>query len=348
MDASAFQAQVLSWFERHGRKNLPWQQNVTPYRVWLSEIMLQQTQVQTVIPYFMAFTAKFPDVQSLAQAHEDEVLSLWAGLGYYARARNLHETAKRIVVLGRFPDKVDDLVKLPGIGISTAGAISSIAFNNSAPILDGNVKRVLTRYQAIPGWPGDARVARQLWEISAELTPQYRVADYTQAMMDLGATVCTRSNPDCGRCPLMADCQAYQTNSQNTYPAPRKIKQLPVKSVIFLILENNRSQILMEKRPPAGIWGGLWALPEFLNEDEALLWCEAHQIAVTAKISGDKHRHSFTHYHLEYKPLTITTPAGDHLISEAGGRLWVNKNQLTALGLPAPIKRLLQHQQQGK
>ena len=348
MDPIAFQKSVLTWFDRHGRIDLPWQRNITPYRVWLSEIMLQQTQVQTVIPYFLAFTAKFPDVESLARAHEDEILGLWSGLGYYARARNLHQTAKQIAISGRFPEHVDELIKLPGIGLSTAGAISSIAFNKRAPILDGNVKRLLSRFKAIPGWPGNAKVAKQLWELSTRLTPELRVADYTQAMMDLGATVCTRSRPHCGQCPLASACMANQTQSVLIYPQAKSAKNLPVKSITFLLLENRRLQILLEKRPSTGIWGGLWSLPEFPNEEEAIFWCATNRIETITKESGVKRRHGFSHFHLEYSVLTIVTNNGDNLINEPSGRLWIEKNQLDTLGLSAPIKQLLLNYLKGK
>jgi A/G-specific adenine glycosylase len=348
MDAIAFQEQVLTWFDQHGRKDLPWQQTISPYRVWLSEIMLQQTQVQTVIPYFLAFIDQFPDVESLAKAPLDEVLSLWAGLGYYARARNLHKTAEQIKALGRFPDNVAELIKLPGIGLSTAGAISSIAFNNSAPILDGNVKRVFSRYMAIPGWPGDTRVAKQLWQLSSTFTPKHRVADYTQAMMDLGATVCTRSNPNCAVCPLVSACLAFQTKSVKDYPAAKITRTLPVKTIVFLILENDCCQILLEKRPPTGIWGGLWSLPEFIGEQDAVAWCETHRIEVLSKKIGVTQRHSFSHFHLEYYPLTITASGDGYRLNEPGRWEWICKKKLNTFGVPAPVKQLLLNQLKGK
>lgn len=263
MKPAIFQQNVLAWFDQQGRKDLPWQQNITPYRVWLSEIMLQQTQVVTVIPYFQAFITKFPDVESLAQAPVDEVLQLWSGLGYYARARNLHKAARIICEQGRFPDTLDGLMALPGIGQSTAGAILSIAFNKSHPILDGNVKRVLARFKAIPGWTGNSQTNKQLWEISANLTPEIRVAEYTQAMMDLGATVCTRSKPACEKCPLTTACMAFLTQTAANFPTPKKAKALPVKQLVFLLLHNTQ-QVLLEKRPPTGIWGDYGAYPNLL------------------------------------------------------------------------------------
>ncbi|MCK5925416.1 MAG: A/G-specific adenine glycosylase, partial [Methylococcales bacterium] len=242
-----FQQKILAWFALKGRKNLPWQQPINPYRVWVSEIMLQQTQVTTVIPYFQKFIHHFPDIQSLANAPLDDVLQHWAGLGYYARARNLHKSAQIIHQQGYFPDTVDELIKLSGIGLSTAGAISSIAFNNSAAILDGNVRRVLTRFHAITGWVGITAVSQKLWALSQRYTPDKNVADYTQAMMDLGATLCTRTKPQCEQCPLSADCQAYAQGTVLEYPTPKPKKIKPVKSLVFLLLYHKK-QLLLEKR----------------------------------------------------------------------------------------------------
>ena len=248
MNSSSFQQNILAWFDQHGRKDLPWQQDITPYRVWLSETMLQQTQVATVIPYFNAFVEKFPTIECLAQAPIDEVLHRWSGLGYYARARNLHKTAQLIVEKGRFPDTLDELIALPGIGLSTAGAILSIAFKKSHPILDGNVKRVLTRFKAVSGWPGNSQVNKELWAISAHLTPIERVADYTQAMMDLGATICTRSKPACEDCPLESHCLARITGTVSLLPTPKPAKTLPVKQLVFLLLSNNLNQYIAGKK----------------------------------------------------------------------------------------------------
>ncbi len=348
MTSATFQQNVLAWFDQHGRKDLPWQKNITPYRVWLSEIMLQQTQVATVIPYFQAFITKLPDVESLAQAPVDEVLQLWSGLGYYARARNLHKAARIIDGQGRFPETLDELTALPGIGQSTAGAILSIAFNKSHPILDGNVKRVLARFKAVSGWIGSGQLIKQLWTISANLTPETRVADYTQAMMDLGATVCTRSNPACEKCPLAADCLAYLTQTVADFPARKMTKSLPVKQLVFLLLHNNQ-QVLLEKRPPTGIWGGLWSLPEFANEDAALNWCIANNLIIDNQRAGDMQRHTFSHYHLDYTPLFIKTNSRMDFVSEADRINWHNIQQISQLGLAAPIKKLLQqHFKRGK
>ena len=343
MSPAVFQQQVLAWFDRYGRKDLPWQQAITPYRVWISETMLQQTQVVTVIPYFNAFMAKFPDVQALAGASLDEVLHLWSGLGYYARARNLHKAAAQIIDLGRFPDTLQALVQMPGIGLSTAGAIMSIAFNDSHPILDGNVKRVLSRFKGVSGWPGNAVVNRQLWAISAELTPNDRVADYTQAMMDLGATLCTRSRPDCSSCPLSVGCVAHINNNVSAYPAPKPARVLPVKQSVFLILSDNESRVMLEKRPPIGIWGGLWSLPEFDSIESAFSWCVLQGLNIAKSQALASERHTFSHYHLDYAPLIIKTdsPVND-LVMEADRTVWYKAGHNQDLGMPAPVKKLLQ------
>lgn len=337
-----FQDNILTWFDQHGRKDLPWQHPVTPYRVWLSETMLQQTQVSTAIPYFNAFIARFPDIETLAGAPVDAVLQHWAGLGYYARARNLHKAAQQIVGLGYFPDTLEALVALPGIGLSTAGAILSIAFNTSQPILDGNVRRVLSRFKAVHGWAGHSPVSKQLWAIAAELTPQTRVADYTQAMMDLGATLCTRSKPACGVCPLHDGCLARLTDTVAVLPTPKPSKTLPVKERLFLLLSNHNGQLLLEKRPPTGIWGGLWSLPEFDSLNTAHDWCLKQHLPIVSQQLWASRRHTFSHYHLDYTPLLIKTENPTNFVMEGAGRVWYNAGQLNGLGLPAPVKKLLQ------
>ena len=339
-----FQQQLLSWFDQQGRKNLPWQQFINPYRIWLSEIMLQQTQVATVIPYFQAFTEKFPDIHTLANASVDEVLQQWSGLGYYARARNLHKAAQKIVEMGFFPNTLKELTDLPGIGQSTAGAILSIAFNNSHPIMDGNVKRVLCRFKGIEGWPGHSQIAKQLWAISYELTPQQRVADYTQAIMDLGATVCTRNRPRCSSCPIQAHCFAHLHNCVSLLPTPKQSKVLPIKQLLLLVIKNNNGEILLEKRPPTGIWGGLWSLPEASDRAEALTWCAQKQISIIDyQITAPK-RHTFSHYHLDYSPLLINANNTTNFVMESEQMLWYNAEQIRELGLATPIKNLLQEQ----
>ena len=342
MNPLAFQQNILAWFDQYGRKDLPWQKDLTPYRVWLSETMLQQTQVATVIPYFTVFIEKFPDIASLANAPVDEVLHLWSGLGYYARARNLHKTAQLIVERDRFPDTLYELLELPGIGLSTAGAILSIAFNKSHPILDGNVKRVLTRFNAISGWPGNSAVSKELWAVSNQLTPIVRVADYTQAIMDLGATLCTRSKPDCEACPLNADCLARRTDNISSFPTPKPTKTLPVKQLTLLLLSNAENRILLEKRPPTGIWGGLWSLPEFDSITAAHAWCLGKNIPVADQQILATQRHTFSHYHLDYTPLLVKSDNPINFVMEANQSVWYKAEQLNKLGLAAPIKRLLQ------
>jgi len=345
MNSLAFDERLLVWFDRHGRKDLPWQQDKSPYRVWISETMLQQTQVATVIPYFEAFMTRFPSVETLAQAELDEVLSYWSGLGYYARARNLHRAAQKIEAMDRFPDTLEALQQLPGIGLSTAGAIMSIAYGCSHPILDGNVRRVLARHRAIAGWPGEAKVSKRLWELSRALTPRQRVADYTQAIMDLGATLCTRGRPACDLCPLHADCLAFRGGRVADFPTPKPGKTLPVKQRAFLLLANSRQHVFLEKRPPAGIWGGLWCLPEFENHEQALAWCRERNIAIIGRYMMERRRHTFSHYHLDYTPLVVLTDGGDHGVGEAGSAGWHPVESIDRLGLAAPIKQLLKHYQ---
>ena len=309
--------------------------------------MLQQTQVTTVIPYFNAFMEQFPTLECLAEAPIDEVLHCWSGLGYYARARNLHKTAQLIAEQGQFPEMLDELVALPGIGLSTAGAILSIAFKKSHPILDGNVKRVLARFKAVSGWPGASQVNKQLWVISTQLTPVERVADYTQAMMDLGATVCTRSKPKCPDCPLESHCMARITKTVSVLPTPKPPKTLPVKQLVFLLLSNNINQILLEKRPPTGIWGGLWSLPEFDSIESAHAWCLTKKRTVIDTQTLATRRHTFSHYHLDYTPVLMQTDNLINFVMEANQTVWYNANQINTLGLPAPIKLLLQQHTRG-
>ncbi len=342
MTPSYFQQQVLDWFNLNGRKDLPWQQDITPYKVWLSETMLQQTQVATVIPYFHAFITQFPTIEDLAAAPIDAVLHRWAGLGYYARARNLHKSAQIIVELGYFPDNLEDLIALPGIGQSTAGAILSIAFKNSHPILDGNVRRVLARFKGIYGWPGNTQINKQLWGISSALTPKNRVAEYTQAMMDLGATVCTRSKPACEQCPLNSHCLAKATEAIHLLPTPKPSKIIPIKQLTFLLLKNNQQELVMIKRPSKGIWGGLWSLPEFDSIISAIEWCNVNQLPVIHSQALAPQRHTFSHYHLDYSTLIIQTENPINIVMEAHQSVWYKVADIGHLGLPAPIKLLIQ------
>jgi A/G-specific adenine glycosylase len=342
MTPSEFQDRLLVWFDKHGRHDLPWQNPASPYKVWVSEVMLQQTQVATVIPYFNAFITRFPDIQSLAEASVDTVLQYWAGLGYYARGRNLHKCAQIIAERGSFPDSLDELLDLPGIGRSTAGAILSIAFKKSHPILDGNVKRVLTRFAGISEWPGSTETSKTLWKLSALYTPVHRVEDYTQAIMDLGATICTRGKPNCTVCPLVSACKALIENKTATIPAPKTARKQPVKQVYFLCLIANENSILLEQRPSAGIWGGLWSLPEFDTVESARSWCMIRHIDIINEYTLPEVRHTFSHYHLDFTPLHFQTNNPNHFVMEANRMLWYKPEQFSSLALAAPIKRLLQ------
>jgi len=341
-----FSQSLLNWYDVHGRKDLPWQQQRNAYRVWVSEIMLQQTQVKTVIPYFQKFMRAFANVRVLADADEDRVLHHWSGLGYYARARNLHRAAQQIrdQHKGVFPLDFDALLALPGIGRSTAGAILAQADDQPHAILDGNVKRVLARFYAIHGWPGQAKVQAELWKLSEALVPSERVADYTQAIMDLGATVCVRSRPICTECPLQTACAALATDQVALLPTPRPKKTLPVKTVRMLLL-CNQQQVLLEKRPPSGIWGGLWSLPEMPLEQEIEGWCEQHyRLKIKTSREQPVVRHSFSHFHLDITPCVVEVNNPDQSVMEADGRLWYKASQSDRgqpLGLAAPVENLL-------
>ncbi|MGK0441006.1 MAG: A/G-specific adenine glycosylase [Pseudohongiellaceae bacterium] len=338
-----FSQAVLQWFGQHGRKDLPWQQDINPYRVWVSEVMLQQTQVATVIPYFERFMAQLPSVQDLANASDDEVMHLWTGLGYYSRARNLHKTAKTICneLNGDFPRDVEGLSALPGIGRSTAGAISAIAFQQVAAILDGNVKRVLARFYAIEGWPGKSDVLKALWKKAEQLKPEQRIADYTQAMMDLGATLCSRSKPQCEICPLNQHCQAYATDSQAHYPGKKPKKVLPVKSTYMLMIENQAGELLLQKRPNSGIWGGLWIFPQVDTQQQIdnYLIDQQHR-STEGQHQWPNYRHTFSHYHLDITPVHIKVTDQPQAVAESQ-QLWYNTNKPASIGLATPIKKLL-------
>jgi A/G-specific adenine glycosylase len=339
-----FSARVLAWFERNGRTRLPWQQQVSPYRVWVSEIMLQQTQVATAIPYFERFTARFPSVHDLAEAPLDEVLHYWSGLGYYARARNLHRAAKKVCEEfgGEFPDNLARMQALPGVGRSTAGAILSLALGQRQSILDGNVKRVLARHAAVPGWPGKAGVLNRLWELAERLTPRERVAAYNQAMMDLGAIICTRSRPDCEACPVRRDCAARKLGRPLDFPGKKPIKAVPVRSVRMILLRDPDGAILLECRPPAGIWGGLWCLPEIGADADPLAWC-ADCLGLSGELGRTltPRRHTFSHFHLDIEPIEILLNRPGCRVLEGGDRLWYKPGVSGKVGLAAPVARLL-------
>lgn len=335
-----FSSRLLTWFDKHGRKDLPWQQNVSAYRVWISEIMLQQTQVNTVIPYFDRFLATFPSIEMLSDASDDAVLHLWTGLGYYARARNLHKTAKILMrdYNGEFPMSVAELTELPGIGRSTAGAIVGICSNQRAVILDGNVKRLLARCFAIEGWPGQTRTAKQLWDKASELTPTRRVADYTQAIMDLGAMVCTRSTPNCESCPFSASCVARLTDTIASFPGKKPKKQLPIKATQMLVVENCDGEILLEKRPSAGLWGGLWSFPE---DSDATVFLNTRNMQPITIQPLPGFRHSFTHFHLDITPVYIRIDRLATINEEIPSRCWYSPAAPAEIGLSRPVTRIL-------
>jgi A/G-specific adenine glycosylase len=334
-----FARRLLTWFAHHGRHDLPWQRDPTPYRVWVSEIMLQQTQVATVIPYFESFTARLPDAAALAAAPLDEVLALWSGLGYYARARNLHRAARLVVeeFAGKLPNSIDDLVALPGIGNSTAGAILALSRGQRHAILDGNVKRVLARYHAVAGWPGEKRIAEKLWQHAERHTPRNECAAYTQAIMDLGATVCTRRNPACAICPLGEACTAHQQRRENEFPTPRPRRAHPERSARLLVVEQ-AGAVLLEKRPPSGIWGGLWSFPELLDDAEPRDWCARHGLNPGTPCSAPSFTHDFSHFRLRAEPVVV---AAEQASSVMDGSRYLWYNGQPGVGIPAPIRKWL-------
>ncbi len=343
-DAERFSRRVLAWFDHHGRKDLPWQQPRNPYRVWVSEIMLQQTQVATVIPYFERFMERFPDLQTLAQAPIDDVLHHWSGLGYYARARNLHACARRVLEQygGALPEQQPALETLPGIGRSTAGAIRSLGHAGVAPILDGNVKRVLARCYAIEGWPGSSAVLKRLWALSEALTPTERCADYNQAMMDLGAMVCVRSRPTCQACPLAADCRAHAQGNPAAYPGAKPKKTTPVRATRMMILRDGEGRILLQRRPPSGIWGGLWSLPECPTEADVAQWCrEQIGCEIGRQQPLPQRRHTFSHFHLDIQPIRARIKNPNRRVMDGDEWVWYNLRQPDNRGLAAPIARIL-------
>lgn len=337
-----FASRLLAWHKIHGRKDLPWQHNTTPYRVWISEIMLQQTQVATVIPYYQRFMASFPSLSALAAADLDEVLHHWSGLGYYARGRNLHKTAQVVVqeYAGELPQDIETLISLPGIGRSTAGAILSIACGQRQPILDGNVKRVLARHYAVQGWPGKTAVAKQMWAYADSLTPDKNVATYTQAIMDLGASLCSRSKPRCEQCPVHADCAAFAEGAPTAYPHSKPKKATPVRALRMWVVENQQGDFLLERRPPTGIWGGLWGLPEQALEEAAQDWLQAHNWQALSEQVLPPVRHTFSHFHLDIQPIHVKVDQNNGEVMEAQRWLWY-KPASSKGGLAAPVAKLL-------
>jgi A/G-specific adenine glycosylase len=334
---------LIGWHARRGRHDLPWQKDRTPYRVWISEIMLQQTQVATVIPYYERFIKRFPDVVTLAAAPIDDVLHLWTGLGYYARGRNLHRAAVHIrdELGGEFPRSISELVKLPGIGRSTAGAILALSCGEPHAILDGNVKRVLARYFAVPGTSMDRATVERLWQLAERCTPEINVAVYTQAIMDLGATVCVRRKPLCDYCPLCEGCLARKSGRQNEIPAPRPTRARRTRQVFMLVAVREDRAVLLERRPDSGVWGGLWCLPEFDTLSAARVFADQS----LKRLRGEPEkleivRHGFTHFDLEISPL-LTRCSGPAGVMDDSQSLWYNTREPARIGLPAPIKTLL-------
>ncbi|MEJ2346734.1 MAG: A/G-specific adenine glycosylase [Gammaproteobacteria bacterium] len=340
-----FAGALLGWYDRHGRKDLPWQHDRSPYRVWVSEIMLQQTRVGSVIEYYRRFMERFPDVGALAEAPLDEVLHLWSGLGYYARARNLHRAAAiiRDDHQGRFPESFDDVAALPGIGRSTAGAILTLACGQRHAILDGNVKRVLARFHGIDGWPGRGSVARRLWSLAEAHTPRRRADDYTQAIMDLGATVCVRGRALCQACPVADACAARRQGRVGQLPTPKPRKQLPVRATCMLIIRNDDGAVLLEQRPPTGIWGGLWSLPECPPDRDPRQWCrERYGCEAELLARGASMRHTFSHFHLDISPVSMRARRAAAAVMDDGRQVWYNSAESERRGLAAPVLRLLQ------
>ena len=346
---AAFATRLIAWQRRHGRHDLPWQNTRDPYRIWLSEIMLQQTQVSTVIPYYGKFLARFPDVAALAAAPIDDVMALWAGLGYYSRARNLHQCARAVVERhgGVVPPEPEQLAELPGIGRSTAAAIASFAFGARATILDGNVKRVLARVFGIEGFPGEKRVENAMWSLAESLMPSAQASDddvsaYTQGLMDLGATLCVRGKPDCARCPFISDCVAYATGRQRELPAARPKRTVPTRRTWMLVLRDGAC-VLLERRPPSGIWGGLWSLPEAADEpalaERALAFGAGHGLQRLTPIS-----HTFTHFKLNIEPRCADfdrASATPRIEARDDDTAWVPLAQIDDYGVPAPVRKLL-------
>jgi len=341
---SRFAERLLAWFDHSGRHDLPWQHPRSPYRVWLSEVMLQQTQVQTVIPYFLRFVDALPDLPSLAAADGDRVLALWSGLGYYARARNLHQAARLCVERhrGELPQDFEALAALPGIGRSTAGAILAQAHGLRFAILDGNVKRSLCRFHGIAGWPGSGPVEKQLWDLAQGHLPQERLSDYTQAIMDFGATLCTRSDPSCVLCPMQDDCVALREGRIAELPEAKPGKPLPERRTLMLVLRDQAGHVLLARRPPTGVWSGLWSLPEAEDHDLARLFLARH---VVDDFESNRPlaaiEHSFSHYRLQISPLAWDGVRALPRIGDNADLRWQPLDTLDQVGLPAPVRKLL-------
>lgn len=337
-----FAAQVIAWQRQHGRHDLPWQNTRDPYAVWVSEIMLQQTQVAAVIPYYQRFMARFPNLASLARADEDGVLQHWSGLGYYSRARNLHAAAQAVMERhgGTFPGDPEAIAALPGIGRSTAAAIAAFGFGRRGAILDGNVKRVFARHFGVDGWPGLPAVEKRLWALAESLLPEDGIEGYTQGLMDLGATLCTRSKPDCPHCPLASQCVALRTGRTAELPTPKPRKQLPQKRTVMLLLCKG-NEILLEKRPPTGIWGGLWSLPEVeIGADVGEVARTRFGVETELQQALPTHAHAFSHFRLDITPQPLLV-VGAHALQEAGA-IWLDRQEAVGAAVPAPVRKILQ------
>jgi A/G-specific adenine glycosylase len=340
--SASFPTRVIRWQRRHGRHDLPWQGTRDAYRIWLSEIMLQQTQVATVIPYYERFVARFPGVAALAAAAEDEVLALWSGLGYYARARNLHRAAREVAAShgGVFPTAFEQLLRLPGIGRSTAAAIAAFAIGQRGAILDGNVRRVLARHAGIGGDPAAASVAARLWAEAEARLPQRGIGAYTQGMMDLGANVCLQRNPHCLLCPVSADCVALVTERIDELPGARRRAPRKRRRIAMLVVVS-RGEVLLEKRPPSGIWGGLWSLPEAdVSERPETVLARDWGIEAASAEPLEPFEHAFTHFTLEVAPWRIRTTKGTR-VSEGKSAIWLALSDLAGAALPSPVRKLL-------
>ena len=343
-EPNTFAARLLAWFDANGRRDLPWQRDPSPYRVWVSEIMLQQTQVVTVIPFYERFMARFPTVLALAAAPLDDVLALWSGLGYYARARNLHKSARILVERygAELPSSIEALLELPGIGRSTGAAILALSRGERLPILDGNVKRVLARYHEVAEWPGSTRVQNELWRYAERYLPEVRIADYTQAIMDLGATLCVRSEPACPRCPLAPDCRARASGRQSELPVPRPRRPRPQRAKTALLVRDPDRRILLERRPEHGVWGGLYCLPELLDDETVEAWCLEHLASRISHVNAlAPIDHAFTHFDLRLNPVEIGLAAAPSVVMDSERLLWYNPAHPPPGGIPAPIAKLL-------
>ncbi|OZI27395.1 A/G-specific adenine glycosylase [Bordetella genomosp. 7] len=340
-----FASRIVAWQRSHGRHGLPWQGTQDPYRIWLSEIMLQQTQVATVIPYYQRFLERFPDVSALAAASQDEVMPYWAGLGYYARARNLHRCAQAVVNEwnGRFPPTAQQIATLPGIGRSTAAAIAAFAYGERAPILDGNVKRVFTRHFGIAGDPARRDVEQSLWalaEAQVAAAPRLDMAAYTQGLMDLGATLCTRGKPDCGHCPLADTCVARREGRQAELPTPKTRKAIPERQTGMLVLQRDGA-ILLHLRPSPGIWGGLWSLPEFEAGSDPAQAVQRLGLQPLRRYELAAFAHTFTHYRLHIKPWYVPVQPAASLAEPGPAQRWAGAADLPGMALPAPVRKLI-------